>query len=432
MSARWSVDQVLALAPDPAADAAGRKLADPQPWSDTGALDELVWGLCAGSGKAPYQTIVDLSDPAYRCSCPSRKFPCKHALGLLLLWAANAVPDAAEPADFARTWQQTRAKRTTARPSGERDEQAAAKRAETRASRVSAGLEDLQVWLRDQVRSGLSGAAGSYRHAEPVAARMVDAQAPAVAARLRRLSTVPMTGDGWPDRLLAGYAQLHLLARAHAQLASLPAEFAATVRSHVGYQVSKESVLAEPAATDDWLVIGVRDVLDAAIPARRTYLRGTQTGRYALVLAFDPQGDFGGNADAMLRPGTVLPADLHYYPGRPPLRAAIGTRHGEAAPTGPPEAPRGLDEQLSEWALVLELDPWLADWPAVLRGVPVPRDDGWRFADATGSSVPLVHGADPWMLAAVSGGEPVVVAGEWSADGLRPSTVWHGDIAVSV
>jgi hypothetical protein len=432
VSARWSVDQVLALAPDPAAAAAGRKLANPQPWSDTGTSGDLVWGLCAGSGKTPYQTIVDLSGPAYRCSCPSRKFPCKHALGLLLLWAANTDPHAAEPADYAAAWRQTRVQRTAARPSGERDEQAAAKRAQTRASRVSAGLEELQVWLRDQVRSGLSGAAGSYRHAEPVAARMVDAQAPGVAARLRRLSTVPMTGDGWPDRLLAGYAQLHLLARAHAQLPSLPAEFAATVRSHVGYQVSKQSVLAEPAATDDWVVIGVRDVLDAAIPARRTYLRGTQTGRYALVLAFDPQGTFGGNEDAALRPGTVLPADLHYYPGRPPLRAAIGTRHGEPAPTGPPDGPLGLDQQLHEWALVLELDPWLADWPAVLRGVPVSHDAGWRFADATGSSVPLVHGADPWALAAVSGGEPVVVAGEWSADGLRPITAWHGDIAVSV
>lgn len=432
MSARWSVDQVLALAPDPASAAAGRKLAHREPWSDIGTIGELVWGFCAGSGKAPYQTIVDVSGPAYRCSCPSRKFPCKHALGLLLLWAAGAVPDATEPVDYAKAWQETRAKRATDRPLGERDELAAAKRAETRAIRVRRGLDELQVWLRDQVRSGLSGAAGSYRHAEPVAARMVDAQAPGVAARLRRLSSVPLSGDGWPDRLLAGYAQLHLLARAHAQLGSLPPEFAATVRLHVGYQVSKDSVLAEPAATDDWLVIGVRDVLDAAIPARRTYLRGTRTGRYALVLAFDPQGSFGGNADAALRPGTVLRADLHYYPGRPPLRAAIGTRHADPAPTGRPEAPLGLDEQLREWALVLQLDPWLADWPAVLRGVPVPHEDGWRFADAAASSVPLVRGVDPWVLAAVSGGEPVVVAGEWSADGLRPTTVWHGDLAVSV
>ena len=38
---------------------------------------------------APYQTIVDLTNIAFKCSCPSHKFPCKHALGLLLLYARS-------------------------------------------------------------------------------------------------------------------------------------------------------------------------------------------------------------------------------------------------------------------------------------------------------------------------------------------------------
>lgn len=434
MSGRWSADRVLALAPDAASTAAARKLALPTPWSDTGASDVLVWGVCAGSGKTPYQTIVDLSGPAYKCSCPSRKFPCKHALALLLLWASGSIEEVAEPADYAAAWRQSRAERaaaSAAKPRGERDEQAAAKRAEQRAQRVSAGLEEVEMWLRDQVRSGLSTSAGSYRHAEQVAARMVDAQAPGVAGRLRRLSTVPASGDGWPERLLAGYGQLHLLTRAHAQLQSLPPEFAATVRAHVGYQVSRESVLAESPATDEWLVLGVRDVLDAAIPTRRTYLRGQQTGRYAVVLAFDPQGMFGGDPDATLPVGTMVSADVHYYPVRPPLRALIGSRHSEPVRVGPPVARHDFADQLREWAAVLELDPWLADWPAVVRGVPVPGEPVWHIVDAAGGAVPLVRGGgDPWVLAAVSGGEPVVVAGEWSSRGLRPMTVWHGEAAV--
>jgi len=429
---RWSVDQVLALAPDAASASAGRRLGQPAPWSATGAAADLVWGLCAGSGKTPYQTVVDLSGPAYRCSCPSRKFPCKHALGLMLLWATGGVADEAEPADYATAWKQSRSERVAApaKPRGERDEQAAAKRAEQRAGRVTAGLEELEMWLRDQVRSGLSTAAGSYRHADTVAARMVDAQAPGVAARLRRLSTVPMSGDGWPERLLAGYGQLHLLVRAHAQLPTLPPDLAASVRSHVGYQVMKDSVLAEPAVNDDWLVIGVRDVLDATVPVRRTYLRGEQTGRYALVLVFDPQGNFTGNPDGALPVGTALPADLHFYPGRAPLRAAIGTRHAEPVAAGPPDVRLDLAGQLTEWSLALGLDPWLAEWPAVLRGLPVGTDAAWQFAGPDGAAVPLVRGSDPWVLAAVSGGAPVIVAGEWSADGFRPITVWHGDAAV--
>ncbi len=426
---------MLALAPDAAAAAAARRLAHPRQWSQWGAAGDLVWGSCAGSGAKPYRTIVDRSGPATTCTCPSRKLPCKHALGLLLLWAIGAVPDADPPADDALAWKQARdARATTAatrRPRGERDEQAAAKRAEQRAARVGSGLAELELWLRDQVRSGLSAAAGTYAHADAVAARMVDAQAPGAAGMLRRLSTVPASGDGWPERLLAGYGRLHLLARAHAQLDALPDSLAATVRSYVGYTVGRAAVLAEPAVTDDWLVLGTRDLLDGAVAARRIWLRGQQSGRFALLLIFDPSGSFLDHPDAALAPGTAVRADLHYYPGRPPLRALLGGRHGEPVDAPPPPVRLGLSDQLVEWAAVLELDPWLAEWPTVLRGVPVPGDGGWTFVDPSAGAVPLLTGGiDPWVLAAVAGGRPVRLAGEWSADGFRPLTVWHGDRAV--
>ncbi|WP_165226490.1 SWIM zinc finger family protein [Aquisphaera insulae] len=46
----------------------------------------LLFGQCAGSGKTPYLCSADFAvpeKPVYRCNCPSRQFPCKHALGLL-------------------------------------------------------------------------------------------------------------------------------------------------------------------------------------------------------------------------------------------------------------------------------------------------------------------------------------------------------------
>jgi hypothetical protein len=426
---------VLALAPDAAAAQAARGLSAPASWSGTGACDEVVWGHCAGSGANPYQVIVDLAAPAYRCTCPSRKFPCKHALALLLRWAAGVVAEASEPADHAAAWladRAGRAGRTTGKDPGARDDAAAAKRAQERAGRVLAGLDELETWLRDQVRGGLSTAAGRYGHADPVAARMIDAQAPGVAGRLRALGTVPASGDGWPARLLAGYAQLHLLARAYAQLDSLPEALAATVRTHVGHPVRRADVLTEPGVSDDWLVLGVRDVLDATIPTRRTWLRGRESGRYALVLAFAPQGDFGGDPDAAFAPGSVVSATAHFYPGRPPLRVLISAR-AEARATEAPSIDPGIDAAPAEWAAALELDPWLAEWPAVLRGIPVPGEPAWRLADpSTGAAVPLLTGGvDPWVLAAVSGGRPVTIAGEWTAGGLRPLTVWHGDQAVA-
>src|SRR5688572_33367878 len=52
----------------------------------------LVWGECAGSGANPYRMMADLRDLGNKCTCPSRKFPCKHVLGLLWLNAEAVVP----------------------------------------------------------------------------------------------------------------------------------------------------------------------------------------------------------------------------------------------------------------------------------------------------------------------------------------------------
>lgn len=48
--------------------------------------DTFYMGECAGSGKSNYITSADFiqeESPVFRCSCPSRQFPCKHSLALL-------------------------------------------------------------------------------------------------------------------------------------------------------------------------------------------------------------------------------------------------------------------------------------------------------------------------------------------------------------
>jgi hypothetical protein len=52
----------------------------------------LLFGECKGSGKSNYITSVDFTSdvPVARCSCPSRQFPCKHALGLMYSFVSGA------------------------------------------------------------------------------------------------------------------------------------------------------------------------------------------------------------------------------------------------------------------------------------------------------------------------------------------------------
>ncbi|WP_336051295.1 SWIM zinc finger family protein [Streptomyces sp. CA2R101] len=451
---RWTTDQVLALAPDEASRRAGGKLAVPGPWSETGADASAVWGQCKGSGKKPYRTVVDLNGPAFICSCPSRKFPCKHALGLLLLWAGGDREVAAgEPAPWAGEWlagRRERAERSArSAPGGgapsraPADPEAAKRRAERRMQRIGAGATELEQRLEDLLQSGLAsagradggtsrpGGGGGASWGE-TAARMVDAQAPGLASRVRDLGAVVASGPDWPARLLEECALLHLLDQGFLGIERLPAPLAATVRSRVGLTTEAADLLTGPEAAtvrDRWLVLAQQDTDDGALTTRRIFLRGERTGRMALHLSFGG-GDRRRPALA-LPPGLVLDADLAYYPGARPLRAALGERHAPAAP-GPVPSGCGIDAALAAYGDALRDDPWLDSWPVVLSEVtPIPGRDGtsWQLADADGESALPLDPRGPgqaglWQLAAISGGAPITVFGECGHRGFLPLTAW--------
>jgi len=431
---RWDRTRVLALAPDAPSQRAAQSLASDRAWSLTGAAEPgAVWGECRGSAAAPYRTVVDLSGPAYRCSCPSRKFPCKHVLALLLLWVEGSVKDHADrPPDWAASWLTGRAgKASDAQPRepGEpKNPEMAARRAEQREARVATGLAELDRWLCDQVRQGLAVSQKSgYVHWDDIAARMVDAQAPGLAERLRALASVPHSGAGWDGRLLEEYALLRLLAVAYRRQAELPPPLRETVRSRIGFSLRQADVLAggQPVR-DHWQVLARRDLEQDRIRTRRTWLRGGKTGRYALVLGFAAAGQ---SLDDSLTVGTEADADLVFYPGAVPLRALVLTKHDTV--DGAPPAGDTIAGLLAGYAAALAEDPWLDGWPAVLDVTPA-RSPVADLSDAAGDALPLHPGAGYcWPLFALSGGRPLTVAGEWTPRGLWPLTAWdEGGTAV--
>ncbi|WP_316523708.1 SWIM zinc finger family protein [Kitasatospora brasiliensis] len=420
MEERWSTEHVLSLAPDAASQKAAGKLSSPAPWSGTGTDGTAVWGECKGSGRTPYRTAIELATPAYQCSCPSRKFPCKHALGLLLLWSGSdgAVP-AGEPAGWVDEWLKGRQERAEKRVEKVPDPEAVRRRAEKRGAEIAPGAAELRLRLADRVRHGLAdqSTAGPW---EEVAARMVDAKAPGLATRVRELDTLPQ------ERLLEEYAMLHLLATAATRVGELPAELAATVQARVGHTLEKAEVLAGPTVRDRWLVLGSRDSSDERLTTRRIWLHGAKTGRPALLL------DFGrpGQAPALALPtGRLVEAEVGYYPGAHPLRAALGARYGAPEPD-PADPPAGLTvaEAVAGYGTALADDPWLESRPTVLADVvPVRTPDGWYLTDGH-HTVPVRTSSVPesalWRLAAVSTGRPLTVFGEFGHRGFDPVTAW--------
>ncbi|MDG9716859.1 SWIM zinc finger domain-containing protein [Streptomyces sp. DH24] len=432
---RWTADQVLALAPDDASRRAAGRLGAAGPWSGTGQDGGTVWGLCGGSGGGPYRTVVDLaggSGPAYRCSCPSRKLPCKHALGLLLLWAsaADAVPPG-QPPDWAAERPATGRERPTAnRPgggagsgSGAADPEAARHRAERRAERITAGAGELEQRLADLLRAGLAGAEqAGYGLWEETAARMVDAQASGLASRVRELGAIPSSGSDWPVRLLEESALLHLLNRAWLRRALLPDDLAATVRSRVGLPATPSG----PPVRDRWLVLAQYDTSDSRLTTRRIWLYGAGSQRTALLLSY---GAAGRAPELALPVGLTLDAEVSPYPGRV-QRAALGERF--AAPVVTQARPAGVStaRAVARYGAALRDDPWLDSVPVTLdRVVPTPDGDAWQLADADGdTALPLTPAARSrpglWRLVALSGGAPVRVFGECGHQGFTPLTAW--------
>jgi hypothetical protein len=431
-----TADQVLALAPDAASAKAGQGLAAARKWAAAGSAGTLLWGECQGSGSTPYQTRIELATIAYKCSCPSRKFPCKHVLGLLLLDVAGEVANAAVP-DWVNAWleeRNTRAQRDAERAApraaaadSAASAAAAAKRAQTRDLRVATGLADCELWLRDLLRLGLAHAQTQpSRYWHERAARLVDAQCPGVARRVRLLASLVVSGAGWESRLLAALGEITLLCEAYARRDDLPAALRADVRRHVGWTQTQDEIttLAFDAVDDAWLVTGVRVEEDERLGVRRTWLRGESSQRDALVLQFAPTG---APIPDPLPAGARFDGRLVYVESAAPLRAIVAKRGPLGVATGPPSGST-LDDAFAAYARAIAGDPWLERFPLVLADLtPLQAGGAWYVRDAGGRALPLARELHaPFALHAVAGGRAVTVAGEWDGRALLPVGTWCG------
>jgi hypothetical protein len=438
---RWTIEQVIAVAPSPARFAAAEAVAVPSRWSALGADGRAAWGRCRGSGREPYDTMVDHAEVAWRCSCPSRSQPCKHALALLAMWVRGQVPETTAPAPVAR-WAAGRNRREApsggtppsadatsvpedepAAPAGEGD-----RARDERLARLRDGLVELDRWLDDRLRTGLADPAlAQYATWDTLAARLVDARAGGLANRVRRLAGIVGTRLEWQEQLLAELGVLHLLAQAGQRVGELPPALADAVGIACGWQVRQADVLAGVPDTDRWVVAGRGDTREDRIEVRRVWLHGTRTGRWAMILSF---AAYRQSLDDSLAAGTAVDADLYRYPGVGPrgLVGAIHTVHD--GPCAPPATTVAV--ACDGIGMALAAEPWSEHVPVTVRAAVTRAGGGWVLGDDTGS-LPLVPGTPglPVVLAA-SAGDPVDLTVEWTTDGAVPLTVHLADRALDV
>ncbi|HEV3120399.1 MAG TPA: DUF5691 domain-containing protein [Isosphaeraceae bacterium] len=440
MPSAWSVDQILGMAPDAGAAKAGRELAVTRKWVKLGCAPNLLWGECQGSGASPYQTKIDVTEPAFNCSCPSRKFPCKHSLGLFLLWVEQ--PGAfgqEEPPQWVASWLEGRAERAEKKVQKEKEREEKRElgepavqpesrrgRESNRQIKVTSGLDDLSLWVGDLLRAGLTTAQGRPRGAwDEQARRLIDAQAPGVARRVRQLEQLPVSGKMWHAPFLERLASLHLLIEGWRRREAMLPDVYAELNAVIGLTVDQGEVLAGPGVRDLWQVIGVQVTTEDRLRVQRTWLLGRDTGKVALVLHFAH-----GNQplDTTLPPGVALDAELAFFPGTLPLRALVKTRH---APPVQIERLRGHETVASaydEYASALARNPWLELYPLVIEGVLIPcAEQTWMLRDSSGGVLPIAREyPHSWHLLGFSGGNPIVLISEFDGDELEPLGCWMG------
>ena len=474
---RWTVEQVFALAPKPSSVALALPLAIPARWAITGCDDRALWGRFSGASAEPYDIVVDHVGVGFRCSCPSRAVPCKHALGLLVLWVNGHVA-AGSPPGQAAAWIASRVLATTPaapapvanvgptdigvadvgatdvvptdvastdvgstdgapEPGGQsaispplppergtgRDE---------RVARMHAGLVEFDRWICDRIRTGLADPSlAHYATWDAVAARLIDAQVGGLANRLRRLGGTVGTDLHWHQHVLAELGLLHLLVHAGLNLRSLPPALADSVAATVGWQVRQADVLGGVPDTAHWQVLGRSDVREDRIEVRRFWMRNSADQRWAMLLSF---AAYGQSLDTSLHVGSTVHADLYRYPGALGLRALIGLRHSKAVPIDNPIQGGSIAQACAHVGNALAAEPWIERYPVVVVAAPTRSSGhgaGWVLSDHTGS-LPIVRGVAMEQLLACSGGAPSTVSCEWTPAGLVPLTIFMGSRCVDL
>ena len=434
--------QVDALAPDEKSVKAATKLARAAKWQGLALDDGAVWGKAEGSSL--YDVRIDLGDLVGKCSCPSRKFPCKHVLALLMIAADDPGAFAthqARPAwvgdwiDARKAKEASKEARKEAKANevvtpetqAKRDD-SQAKRAEKRQVEVKSGLDALDLWLRDRVRTGL----GELQVGDPIwsqrASALRNAKAARLANRVEALGWIVGGSADWPERLLGAMGRVALLVDAYSRIDTLPEPIQADLRNEIGWNVDKDEVLAKGESIDDrWLVLGQVEEDDERVRSQRSWMYGLSTGRIALLLQFSA----GAKAfPERVLVGSAIQAKLAFYPSAWPLRAVVAERADTLDWHGPWPGHPTVDSFFAELGRAAAAIPWIDTMPCALRDViPVPGDPWW-VRDSEGRGVRLAKAQ--WKLAAVSAGNPVHIYGEWSGDRLDAQVVVAEDRVVTL
>src|SRR6267378_7521523 len=119
----------------------------------------LLFGDCKGSGAENYRPSADFADPSkpvFRCTCPSRQFPCKHSLALLYAHAQGGkFVEKEVPADISEKRSKIQARVEKKKVEADKPRQVNTSALKKKIQTQLTGLDLLDSLVTDLTRAGL-------------------------------------------------------------------------------------------------------------------------------------------------------------------------------------------------------------------------------------------------------------------------------------
>ncbi|TAD97338.1 MAG: SWIM zinc finger family protein [Bacteroidetes bacterium] len=410
----WTEEQVRSFSPDDASTKAGKGLAKEKSWVSFGiAENQALWGECQGSGKNPYRTQIDLANIAFKCTCPSRKFPCKHGLGLMFLYAnqPESVPVAELP-NWVEEWigkRQGNAQKSQEKASKPVDEKAKNKRADQRLEKVNQGIEELRLWISDLIRSGIMSAPEkNISFWENFAKKMIDAQAKGLATRVQKLGKIAFYKDGWQSELLDQLSEMYLLTESFKNISTLPENLQTDIKNQIGWTQDQNELKETQGIRDIWAVLAKENEVEDNLLIEKYWFYGANTKQFALFLQFTLKNPYVAASKNLAIPiGASLDAEIVYFPSSVLQRVIIKTQYDSIPAVLQTEGFKNWEQTQDFYAEVLAQNPFSESVPMIVENIkPFFEKEKWFLQDVDKQAVKLTENMpNYWKMLAISGGE---------------------------
>ena len=307
------------------------------------------------------------------------------------------------------------------------DAAAQAKRQQAREQKVSDGIEELLLWIKDIIRNGILNIPEKKDEFwSNLAKRMIDAQAPGLAAMVGDLRNINFYKEAWQTKFIDQITKIYLLINAYRNIASLDEKLQADIKSMIGFSQSQDELKTKDGIKDDWFVVAKQVTQEDQLTVERNWLYGINTKQYALVLQF-----YAGNQipASTLTAGVAVHAELVFFPAAVPLRALIKQQFNTKTISNI-EGLKNWNEVILQEINYNQLNPLINNYPFIVEQLkPVQFNNEWWLQDQEKNLMKITEGfSNIWKLVSISGGAPLSLTVVGKENNYLPLGTWQNGV----